>query len=202
MSLSIAIGNVTDEAMVNDRSSDEELFEAIQSGNEEAFTLFYRRHTERLRIYLLQMTNDHEIANDLMQTVWIRIIDKATGFGIVKNPLSLTLRIARNAAIDHLRAKKPDKYISDLHESEHPTTEEEEISDEEILLQQGLAALNERDREILVLHNYAGYSFEEIGKMMGRSANAVCINASRARTVLRSFLTKRLESAHGSQSDR
>lgn len=188
--------------MVNDQSTDEELFEAIQSGNEEAFTAFYQRHAERLRIYLLQMTNDHEIANDLTQTVWIKIIDKATGFGIVKNPLSLTLRIARNAAIDHLRAKKPDKYISDLRESEHPIAEETDASEEELLLQQALAALSDRDREILVLHNYAGYSFEEIGKMMGRSANAVCINASRARTTLRSFLSKRLERAPGSHSDR
>ena len=91
--------------------TDEELVTAyLERGDQLAFSRLIARHKERIYGFLVGMVRDREIANDLFQDTLFRAIQamhKRRGAYERQNRwLSWVMRIARNAALDHLRARK------------------------------------------------------------------------------------------------
>jgi RNA polymerase sigma-70 factor (ECF subfamily) len=96
--------------------------------------------------------------------------------------------VARNTALDHLRASRVIPC-----EEVRPTEDSDEEADYERLwsLREALEELPQTQREVLVLRHIAGLSPSEIAKRLGRSEGSIHGLHHRARGALRSALLER-----------
>jgi RNA polymerase sigma-70 factor (ECF subfamily) len=168
--------------------ADEELvLRYVEQGDEAAFRILIDRHQERVFSYLLGMVRDREVANDLFQETFLKVISalsKQRGSYTVQGKfLGWVLRIARNAALDHLRARKKWKDVS-FSNGEDEVDYWERLPDEgpsaDLLihrseqaevLQASIDALPEEQREVLLLRHEADMTFREIAELTGCSIN-------------------------------
>jgi RNA polymerase sigma-70 factor (ECF subfamily) len=181
---------------VNDRTQHPEkdavLFTRFLAGDDAAFTELYRRHNQRLFAYCAKILENAEVAQDLTHTLWEKVIGLRNVVGVreeIANPVGFLLRSARNLCLDH---KKHHAFQTPLEEVGEHTSDSNELSSEEEIVIAALRTLPEETREILVLHYYSGYSFEEIAEMFGKSSNAIWTRVSRARTQLKAMIETRL----------
>ena len=82
----------------------------LECGDENAFRMLVERHQERIYGYLLGMVRDRDLANDLFQDTFLKVIDamqKRRGSYTQQGRwVGWVMRIARNATLDHLRSRK------------------------------------------------------------------------------------------------
>ena len=91
--------------------SDEDLVAAyLERSDQQAFRVLVERHQERIFGYLVGMVRDRAIAQDLFQETFLRVVDalhkRRASYTQQNRWLAWTMRIARNAALDHLRSRK------------------------------------------------------------------------------------------------
>lgn len=170
-------GNRTEE-------SDQHLFERFIAGDEGAMMDLFDRHHHRIYLYCFKILGNKETAEDIAQEHWLRLIRYLRGDAEVTSPVSLMLTIARNLCLNHLRVSRPQVSIDDILESEHPVIFPRELSHLEELVVLSLPKLPFAQREVLVLHAYCGYRFEDIANMLGQPIGTVRMRASRARAHL------------------
>ncbi|WP_460764544.1 RNA polymerase sigma factor [Niabella terrae] len=102
---------------------------------------------------------------------------------------SYLFRVGFNKMMDHFRLKKR----TDLHEApeqlEHGVSQQRDNSLKEAL-DIALGRLSEQSRSLVLLKDYEGYSYEEIGQITGLNSSQVKVYLHRARLQLRSYLVK------------
>jgi RNA polymerase sigma factor (sigma-70 family) len=185
-------------------ASDEDLFERFLLGEERAFTLLFERHNRRVYYYSAKLVQDSRAAEDITQTMWERVIEIRASSTMhsrpatVRNVPGLLFRIARNLSLDYLKHHRKQSPLDSLSESvssmDGQQSGDDELSEREQMVLDCMEALPLASRELLVLHYYSGYSFEEIAAMTGKKPNAIWTRASRARANLKSSIEKRLSS--------
>jgi RNA polymerase sigma-70 factor (ECF subfamily) len=101
---------------------------------------------------------------------------------------SYLFTIAYNQMIDHIRKSKR---IS-LKEGFSPDSRfvDQQPGNLRKVLEEALARLNETQRSLVMLKDYEGYSYEEIGQITGLSASQVKVYLHRARILLKNYLVK------------
>jgi RNA polymerase sigma-70 factor (ECF subfamily) len=101
---------------------------------------------------------------------------------------SYLFTVAYNQMIDHIRKNKrislKDEFNDDARGSTGPKHDTKRILDE------ALAKLNEKQRSLVMLKDYEGYSYEEIGKITGLNESQVKVYLHRARLLLREYIVK------------
>ncbi len=166
---------------------DEELVSAyLVNGDEVAFAKLVRKHQERVFGYLLGMVRDREVANDLFQETYLRVIralNKDRGSYTQQGRwVHWVMRIARNAALDYLRSRK--KWV-DVASSEEDgddywqRVESNDIAPDEILhrtdqsqwLEECIEKLSPEQREVLLLRHEGELTFKEIAELTNCSIN-------------------------------
>ena len=95
--------------------SDQKLLNCYLSGDRNAISQLIERHSRRVRDYIQMMVKDGDVADDIFQETFIkavRVIDEGryTDNGRF---LSWILRIAHNQVIDHFRAQRQNKSVSE-----------------------------------------------------------------------------------------
>jgi RNA polymerase sigma factor (sigma-70 family) len=90
--------------------------------------------------------------------------------------------------IDHVRKVKRIKLKEDF--AEDTRTTEQPKSQLKKILDEALSRLNETQRSLVMLKDYEGYSYEEIGQITGLSESQVKVYLHRARIQLKNFLVK------------
>ena len=168
--------------------TDEDLVSAyVDRGDERAFRLLVERHQERVFGFLLGMVRDRTVANDLFQETYIRVVSalqrERGSYSHQGRFLGWVLRIARNAALDHLRSRKRWQDVS-------ANTDEDESSfwerlpdqsassdtvmhhaEQESFLRQCIEELPPEQREVLLLRHEADLTFREIADLTDCSIN-------------------------------
>lgn len=78
----------------------------------------WRAHEGELRAYLRHRAGSHELAEDLVQEVFVKALRHRAGFCALDNPRAWLFQVARNALIDQLRAQRPsDPLPADLEDA-------------------------------------------------------------------------------------
>jgi RNA polymerase sigma-70 factor (ECF subfamily) len=161
----------------------------VFAADEAAFRSLYERYNKKLTIFAAKMIGDRDQATDLVQDVWVRVIDQRKKPEPIKHVAAYLFRIARNLALDTLRKDRGHVGIDDIAEDKHPSVATDEKSELEEIVLQSLDKLGPDDREILVMNAYLGYGFDEIAEMQSKSSEAIWTRASRARAKLRTIVT-------------
>jgi len=162
--------------------SDNELIESFQAGNTRAFDTLIERYQEKIYTTILFMVKDSYLAEDLIQEIFIKIIDniKQKKYAEEGKFLPWALRISHNYCIDHFRKVKrtPTIKTSDdqdifevIKNTEHSADYKMTRSQTHQNIQALVDLLPEEQREIIVLRHYANLSFKEIATMTNCSIN-------------------------------
>ena len=162
--------------------TDNQLIQSFQEGNTRAFDALLDRHQERIYNTILFMVKDSYLAEDLIQEIFIKIIDnlKQRKYNEEGKFLPWALRIAHNFCVDHFRKVKrtPTIKTSDdqdlfevINHSDHSADYKMTRKQTHQNIQQLVDLLPEEQREIIVLRHYANLSFKEIAQMTNCSIN-------------------------------
>jgi RNA polymerase sigma factor (sigma-70 family) len=162
--------------------TDNELIQLFQQGKTRAFDVLIDRHQERIFNAINFMVKDSYLAEDLIQDIFIKIIDnlKLGKYNDEGKFLPWALRIAHNYCVDHFRKVKRTPTIKtsddqDLFEiikhADHPADYKMTRSQTHRDIQELVDLLPEEQREIIVLRHYANLSFKEIAQMTNCSIN-------------------------------
>ena len=162
--------------------NDNELIQMFQQGNTRAFDALIDRHQQRIYNSILFMVKDSYLAEDLIQDIFIKIINnlKQNKYSDEGKFLPWALRIAHNFCVDHFRKVKRTPTIKtsddqDLFEiikhSDHPADYKMTRAQTHRNIQELVDLLPEEQREIIVLRHYANLSFKEIAQMTNCSIN-------------------------------
>jgi RNA polymerase sigma-70 factor (ECF subfamily) len=88
--------------------------------------------------------------------------------------------------IDKIRRQKFETQIEDHHEDF--VTTQNKFNDVKKILDKALNTLNEIQRSVILLRDYEGYSYEEIGEITGLNESQVKVYIYRARLALKQYI--------------
>jgi len=142
-------------------------------------------HADSVYRFILKNIRNEEDARDIVQTAFEKMwVSRSTVDG--QRCKSFLFTVAYNQMIDHLRKEK----LRAAKESARvaPAVYNNHRGDTRKILEAGLARLNETQRSLVLLKDYEGYSYEEIGQITGLNTSQVKVYLHRARLQLKSYL--------------
>ncbi len=137
--------------------------------------------------FILKNINNEEDAKDIIQTTFEKVwINRAT----VANEKckSFLFTVAYNTMIDGIRKNKRIVLKENMTEVKHGSNTMQQNTHR--ILKEALSRLNERDRSLVMLKDYEGYNYEEIGQITNLNESQVKVYLHRARLQLRTYLVK------------
>jgi RNA polymerase sigma-70 factor (ECF subfamily) len=162
-----------------------------QQGDAQAFDELYACLAPPLRRYLIARSRQAP-ADDLLQDTFLQIHRSRRSYDPARPVRPWAFAIARYVHLMSLRTKRrkdrPSVPLDDAPELPVPPEVEGLASRDE--LSRVLARLQPEALETVLLHHVWGFSFEEIGKMVGMSAGAARVRSSRALSKLRKLLRR------------
>ena len=145
----------------------------------------FARHHRAIYRYMLKMTGKRELAEDLTQDVYLRVVRLRDNGCPIGNERAWMFTIARNLLTDHYRRRSRDMTVEN-----HAAEPAKEAGQTLIYgLNQALARLAEADREMFVLKELGGLSYQEIGRVCDCTVEAVRSRLHRTRLALRAELS-------------
>ena len=155
---------------------DAQLMLAYARGEMRAFETLYSRNRAALYRYLVRQSRDTEIANDLFQEVWSRVIVNRGRYEARAKFRTFLFTLAHNCFIDHCRRMKSrpagtsieDADAADLLTDDDARPEYElERAENSRRYRAALATLPQEQRDVYLLHEESDLSLEEIARVTG-----------------------------------
>lgn len=168
------------------------LLERCRQGDQLAWERLVRQHQGRLYGLVHHYVGDAEEAHDLTQDVFVRIYKNLDACSEEKHFVPWTIRIARNACIDHLRRRKARPPARDLPVDEmvnlasHLPRPDEVVQADarKRLVHLALQQLSELSREIILLKDIQELTLDEIATLLDVPIGTVKSRSNRARIEL------------------
>lgn len=165
----------------------------LKSRDNKAFGYLYDNYSGALYSIILQILNDVELANDVLQEVFINIWRKIDSYDHTKGRLfTWMLNIARNASIDTLRSKT---YQNDRKNQPMPGLGDDSLPNQAAQLnidnigfRKVLGQLKEEQRILIELAYFKGYTHEEIADIQQIPLGTVKTRIRNALIQLRGYL--------------
>jgi RNA polymerase sigma-70 factor (ECF subfamily) len=157
-----------------------------KEGDGSALHFLYVRYAEDVRRYVKSILRDHHEAEDVTQGVFLKLMSVVQSYEPRGVPFAAwLLRVARNAAVDNLRANRalPSEHIR-LSEDAHDQIAFEHRD----ALKQALARLPHEQREVVVLRYVAGLPPRQIAELLHKSHSSVHGLQHRGRRALKAAL--------------
>ena len=178
-----------------------------QRGETEAFSVLVRRHQKKMLNIAYRMIGDYDEACDVVQESFLsayRAIGKFRGearfstwlCGIVLNHARSHMRrkAARSrceaVSLDDPVKSKDGRYVHEPHSREESIAERIEKRELDEKVQDCIGSLDGEQREVLVLRDIEGFSYEEIGLLLKLPEGTVKSRLFRARNALKEGLRR------------
>ena len=161
----------------------------VQQNDSGAFAEIFKRYASRLTAFFVRMIRNEATARDLVQQTFLQVHRARRDYrpDALFRPWVYT--IALNLRRQHFRSRgRRPETAYDPEKHAEPTVQADVSSPSDRLVKRALGALNEKQREVIVLHWYEGWSFPEIASMVGASVSAVKVRAHRGYERLRHIL--------------
>ena len=137
--------------------------------------------------FIVKNIRHEEDAKDIVQTAFEKLWRNRETVNVEKSK-SFLFTVAYNQMIDHIRKIKrislKDEFRAEIRTYTQP------VSNLKRNLQDALNTLNETQKSLVLLKDYEGYSYEEIGQITGLNESQVKVYLHRARLNLRNYLVK------------
>lgn len=139
--------------------------------------------------FVVKNLRHEEDARDIVQTAFEKMWRNKDSVENEKSK-SYLFTVAYNQMIDHIRKSKRISLTEDFSETSRGMNFQTN-SNVQKTLQEALNRLNETQRSLVMLKDYEGYNYEEIGKITGLNESQVKVYLHRARITLRNYLVSR-----------
>jgi RNA polymerase sigma-70 factor (ECF subfamily) len=170
--------------------SDEEMMENFQNGDSAAFDELLDRYGSKILYFIMKKLNmSKPDAEDLMQEIFIKVIEKRDTFNTGRKFSTWLYTVANNRCIDYMRVEKNkltsslDKEISseqkgtthlELVKSEGGNPEEHSYNKQiKVYVDEGVAELTQDLKEVFLLREIEGLSLKEIAEITDVPLNTV-----------------------------
>ena len=145
--------------------------------------------------FAFRLLGSSDEAKDVVQDVLIKVWNGREQMGDVQNWEAWCMRITKNLSMDRIRSRQrkatgPMEEGFDIRNetlSPHETTE---LSESMVRINQLIAALPEKQRQVIHLRDIEGYSYNEICEILDLDMSQVKVNLFRARNSVREKLVK------------
>lgn len=177
-----------------DPVSDTTIMLKVKAGDIDKLGLLYERYNKMLFGFFWRMSGSVEVSEDLVQTVFYRILKNKTQYKGKGKFSSWMFQIAHNLWADHYKKNHRIDLKDDMErwELKDGLSTDEQIEREEQMrqLRNALHHLSEDKKEVLILSRYQGLKYSEIAKILHTSEGAVKIKVFRALADLREQYVK------------
>jgi RNA polymerase sigma-70 factor (ECF subfamily) len=151
---------------ISDRQ-DRRLLARVAEGDRDALEEIYEQHADALYSHVQWMLGHNHEAEDVMQALFLKLATMGADLLGVRKPRSymfqMAHRIALRVARDRQRRGEESTDFSFYASGEIAPESRTEVA----LAERALAALQSNQREAIYLHLYQGFTFREIGKIVG-----------------------------------
>jgi RNA polymerase sigma-70 factor, ECF subfamily len=158
----------------------------LKEGDTSALHFLYVRFADDVCCYVQSIVRNHHEAEDITQNVFAKLITAIRRYEQREVPFAAwILRVARNAALDHMRARRQIPF------EEIRTSDEghEQVGfDRSQSLREALRMLPEDQREVIVLRHIAGLTPGEIARRLGKTESSIHGLHHRGRGAIRAAL--------------
>lgn len=178
--------------------NERELIARLQKRDEAAFEELIRQYEKKVYTLCFRMCGNSEDAEEAAQDAFLALWRGIDRFRQESSLSTWIYRLATNACIDTLRRRKKQSGSVSLDDEElfvdavdtSPQPQETvERREAQKLLQEGLSALPEEYRKVLILREIEGLSYTEIAESASIELGTVKSRISRGRSLLRNFLS-------------
>lgn len=174
-------------------ASDEIIMNKVRDGHLAELSELFERYHVRMYNFMLKLTMDRTVSQDLTQSLFYRIIKYRSTFDDKYSFKSWIFQLARNIHADYCRKQKQqtdryvhvEKYDSDMADEAGNFSEEDYEN-----LDRALSKLNPEQKEILVLSRFQGLKYSEISAINNESVASIKVQVHRAIKQLRSIYFK------------
>jgi RNA polymerase sigma-70 factor (ECF subfamily) len=148
----------------------------------------WRKHHRELKGYLAHRLSDPSLADDMLQTVFLRALSEGATFCRIENQRAWLFQVARNAVADHLRLAK--------HHVPLPSDLAEEIEIHEPVealagcMERVMSELPGEDADVITQCDLQGMKLQKYADLRGLTLPAVKSRIQRARRRMRDLMTR------------
>ncbi len=149
----------------------------------------------KLYRFSYRLLGSSDEAKDVVQEVFLKLWNGRDQLESIHNVEAWCMRIARNLSLDRLRQSqrhKTDSLEQGMHVAAHTDTPVETAEMKESInrINELMAGLPDKQRQVMHLRDVEGYSYNEISEILELDLNQVKVNLFRARNTVRERLTK------------
>jgi len=164
-----------------------------QAGDRDAFSCLYARYHGPLKYYLRRLLDSPQAADDVLQTVWLKVLP---GIRQLRRPdvfRAWLYRVARNEAFQQFRRNKQLAEIEVAEQVPEPADETEDgfSKTDATRVHTALAELSPAHREVLVLRFLEDLSYQEMASIVGCELGTIRSRLHHAKRALRRVLEER-----------
>lgn len=174
----------------------ESLLAATAGGDRTAFKTLYERSSAKLFGVILRILKNRHKSEDVLQDVYLKIWQKAGSYDPNQGkPITWMATIARNRAIDIVRATRPEQTVDEPGDEEEifrlggQDGEAVDLSELETL-RFCLSEMKDDDRNYVLLAYYEGYSREELAQRFESPVGTIKTRLRRGLLALRTCLER------------
>jgi RNA polymerase sigma-70 factor (ECF subfamily) len=169
-----------------------DLVKRAQGGDESAMSELITTHKQLIHTIVYRMVHNRDTAMDLTQDTFIKAFLNIKKVKNGKHFRAWLCRIARNVTYDHFRKEKHDNQAVSIEDvKDYVGTAPLEQTRRSMIIQDALDCLSEKDRMLLTLAYYEGFTHNEISEVMDIPTRNVKVQIHRARLRLRKELQGR-----------
>lgn len=181
---------------------DSKLIREYLNGDLSSFEILFSKYKKRLFSFLFALTRDENLASDLFQETFVKVIEKISYFKENTNFPAWLFTVARNIFLDHIKNKK--NFISiDFKEDDESQSLAETLSSNDNPeyeyikkidikdLLDSLELISYEEKEIIILKHYSQLSFKEIAEELHIPIGTALARFSRGIKKLRIILSRK-----------
>lgn len=185
-------------------SEDKKLIEKAAGGDVEAFEKIIEEYQNIVYSIALRMSGNETDAFDMAQEVFIKLYRNLSKFDGRSKLSTWIYRVASNTCLDELKKRKrirdntkslneefetaDDNVVLEIKDTKPLPEEEIENSEIKETLNSAILKLSDQHKEVIILRDIEGFSYEEIADITKNSVGTVKSRLSRARAALRKIL--------------
>ena len=154
---------------------------------EKEYNLCVTEYADNVYRFIVKNLRHEEDARDVVQSAFEKMWRNRENVDAEKSK-SYLFTVAYHQMIDHLRKVKRIQLKEDF--SEETRISNHTVHNAKKILEEALSRLSETQRSLVMLKDYEGYSYEEIGKITGLNESQVKVYLHRARIQLKNYLVR------------
>jgi RNA polymerase sigma-70 factor (family 1) len=170
------------------------LLTRLQNGDKEAFAQLYILYSKQLYLNILRMVKAEEIAEELLQDIFVLIWEKRQMINIQQSFRSYLFRISENKVVDLFRSFNKDKKLYAQMQrtalEQYNNIEEELLASENIeFIKKAINTLPPQRKLIFELCKLQGKSYNEVSKLLGVSPSTINDHIVKATKSIKDFFS-------------